>query len=44
VVSDKPEEQLVKEGKWGGILLYVVGGISVLVGGFLMLVSLFFFL
>lgn len=44
IMSDKPEEQLVKEGAWGGLLLYVVGGISVFVGGFLMLVSLVFFL
>lgn len=43
VVSDKPEEQLVKEGNWGGLLLYVVGGISVLFGGLMMLISLVFF-
>ena len=44
IMSDKPEEQLIKEGKWGGLLLYVVGGISAFVGGLLLLVSLLFFL
>lgn len=44
VISDKPEEQLVKENRWQGALLYAVGGIAVFMGVLLLLVSFFFFL